>query len=189
MPEPRKILIGGAARSGKTKLARALGKELHCPHLPLDALVSAFEKHFPETGIVHEQLEWSRICANFLPFLSSFLDELKFSEIPYVFDTYHITPEGAAMLRKTQGVTVLFLGFPNIEEQLKLKCIREFKEAHDWTDQKADQSMLELIQKFKLESQVIQAECEKFNIPFFDSGIDFDGALSRAHNWVVKGGA
>lgn len=186
MQKPRKILIGGPARSGKTQIARKLSQELLCAHFPMDALVSAFQKHFPETGIVHEPLKWSVICANFFPFLSSLINEFSVEGASCIYDTYHITPQATAELRQAQGVLVLFLGYPNIEEVVKLKCIRTFRSPHDWTDQITDQEMLALIKKFKIESRQVQMDCERLGIPFFDTGSEFDSELSRAYDWVVS---
>ena len=152
----------------------------------MDALITAFQKHFPQTGIGHEPFEWKVICANFLPFLTSFLTELGFEGTSFVCDTYHITPDAAAELRRSQGITPVFLGFPRIDEIAKLQCIRTFRDAHEWTDKKSDIEMLALVRKFKIESCEIQDACVRLNIPFFDSGADFDLALSEAFNLLIK---
>ena len=185
MKSVRSILIGGPARSGKTRLARQVSASLQTSHIPLDSLVSSFQSHFPQTGIKHEGLEWDIICANFFPFLKTFLHELSYEGASFVCDTYHIAPQAAAELRSAEGLAVVFLGYPDIDDACKIDSIRQFRAAHDWTDSLSDQALAALVTRFKVESRYVRAECAKYEIPFFDTGADFTAALTDAHQWLL----
>ena len=86
----KNILILGAARSGKTTLARRLQKEKGYNLVSLDDIICAFES-LPECGIHHDGND-TEVSKNFAPFLIRYLKEL--SEGPNFYNGITSVIEG-----------------------------------------------------------------------------------------------
>jgi hypothetical protein len=175
--EAKNLLLAGVPRSGKTMAARCIAGSLKLSHIPLDALVTAFQDNFPQHGIVHHNLTLEEICRNFLPFLTSLLKEMNYEGTYFCADSYHVSPEGANRLRNELGVRPIFLGYPFSTIEQKFAEIRSNAQKDDWTSQVPDDQLRKLIGKFISESILLKSSCDKFGIPFFDTGSDFNGAL------------
>ena len=67
----RNIIIGGTVRAGKSTLAERIVKELGYSICESDTIVNAFDKTFPELGIVHKRPEEAR--EKYKPFLYEIL--------------------------------------------------------------------------------------------------------------------
>ena len=68
----RNIIIGGTVRAGKSTLANMLRKKFNYSLMESDSIVNAFQKTFPELGIVHNEPEEAREKNK--PFLFELLD-------------------------------------------------------------------------------------------------------------------
>lgn len=158
-------------------VARRISSVLGLSHVPLDPVVTAFQEHFPEHGIVHHNLNLKVICKNFLPFLTTMLKELNVEGTFFCADSYHVLPDGAAQLSKNLPLKTIFLGYPNLSVEQKLADIRRFTAANDWAAELPDSQMRTLISKFIDESNFIQAECARLHLPFVDTGTEFNTAL------------
>lgn len=168
-------------------MARQVAQKLGLSHIPLDAIVSAFQDNFPEHGIVHHELELAAICSNFLPFLTSFLEELEFEGTSFCVDSYHILPDGAAKLKSQLGIVPIFFGYPDVSWERKLADIRAYPEKNDWTAEFDDEHMRPLVERFIDQSRYIQSECARLELPFVDSGPAFLTSLDDAVKRIIAG--
>ena len=81
---------------------------------------------------------------------------------------------------------VLFIGYPTISPQEKLKAIRQFcGDSFDWTNKTNDQVLLERLHKFIDISQKIKESCAKYNLPFFDTSDNFEQVIEEAHAFLT----
>jgi hypothetical protein len=182
----RNFVIGGVPRSGKTTVSRRLSKELGISHLPLDALISAFEVHFPEHGIMHQKLTLEEISRNFLPFASTYFEEMEFEGTSFCADSYHILPAGAVTLASVPKSNIIYLGYPRASVRQKLADIRNYAEKDDWTADFGNSEMEPLVQRFIDQSKFIEAECKKHGIPFVDTSTDFEVSLESAFQRLLS---
>ena len=56
----KNIIIGGTVRSGKTTLANVLRERFGYSKVESDTIVNAFDKVFPELGIIHKTPDKTR---------------------------------------------------------------------------------------------------------------------------------
>ena len=174
---PKNIIIGGAARSGKTILCQHLNKELGYSHIPTDALVGAFGDVFTEHGIMHVGLPHNEICTNFETYLHKFLVYMDYINVPFVLDSYHILPEFIVRHGWHEHCAVAFLGFPDISVEEKIAACRIHKNAKDWTEEVSDEELRNNMSEFIDVSRKLRDECVKYNLPFYNTGADFNAAL------------
>ena len=182
----KNILLAGVPRSGKTILARKISQTLSLSHLPLDPIVTSFEAHFPQHGIVHHNLKLEAICSNFLPFLTTLLTEMNQEGTYFCADSYHVLPDGALKLKDSLEVRTIFLGYPSISADQKLKQIIECAEEGDWTRGLPVEHLRSLVERFIEESRIMQNECGRLGIPFIDTGEDFTAVLDSTFQLLNK---
>ena len=151
----KNIIIGGTVRSGKTTLANLLRNRFGYSKVESDTIVNAFDKVFPELGIIHKHAELARI--KYEPFLfeilNGFCRDLKYAGNITVFPGSQFLPENLAKYEQLDKYIVVFLGInaPSAEEMLKV--IRKSDTEHDWTYKKDDEWMLRFCNKIINESQ------------------------------------
>jgi len=174
----KNIIIGGAARSGKTILSQKISKEFGHSHIPTDAFVGAFEV-FPQCGIAHDGMAFETICENFEPFLHGFFVNMDYIDIPYIIDSYHITPEIVVQNKWHEQYQVLFLGFPNINLEDKLNHIKQNKNRFDWTEDISEDELRSNIRSLIERSRYFEKECRKLGLQFYDTGTDFETAMTE----------
>ena len=73
----KNIILLGAARAGKTTLAKKLNEELNYSVVNIDDIVTAFERSFPELEIGNGN-DYEKSKANLAPFLAHYLGSLSY---------------------------------------------------------------------------------------------------------------
>lgn len=182
-------LIGGAARTGKTMLARRLLQERNIPYFCVDYFVSALDQGAPELGIeaespnrVRAQKLWPRIA----PMLRNIIEV----EPEYTVEGDALWPAGVASLIQEYGAQVraCFLGYTNIAPERKLTEIRRFGGCvNDWIQDQADAYILALVQEMVEFSRFVRDECRSLGIPYFDVSDDFPGVLEQVFRMLETG--
>lgn len=180
-------VIGGAARSGKTIVARRLLEEHGVPYFCVDYFVSALDRGAPELGIEAESPSWVRAEALW-PRIEPMLRNIVEVEPEYTVDGDALLPRGVALLQETYGdrVGACFLGYASSTPERKLTEIRAFAGGvNDWIRDKSDSYVLALAREMIDFSEYIRRECATFGIPYFDVSDDFEGALRRAYSAIA----
>ena len=172
------IIVAGVARGGKSVLANRLC-EVGYNRIPGDALISTAEKLFPESGIRHQGDDRETAKA-FYPFLLQFTQKLEDESQPFVIDTAKLLPEDAADLMAKAAAQVAFLGYPHIDPASKLADIRRFANPIDWTRGVPDDTMKSMIDGISKWAAVQEQECERYRVPYYDTGSNFTHTLDRA---------
>lgn len=171
MKEQNKHIIAGVPRAGKTTICHHLATTLKYQHLAMDSLVIAFEKVFPNTGVLHTDCwDFIKTSKNFAPFLEALCQTKCYEGLNYklAFDLYHITPKDYMENIDQKKCSIYFFGYPNISVQEKFKEIRKFDTKNDWTSHEDDLVVLEHLTKYIEISKWLQKECEKYHLPFID---------------------
>lgn len=169
----KNIFIGGAAKSGKSRLAKYLRDKSNYNHIPLDYFTSSFKHNFPELGITSNVL----IDENSSKLLSLFLSrvieiiELKEDE-HFILDCAHVYPEDIIKYLDPNKWDIYFLGYPNTTGEDKLEEIRKYKKG-GWISNKSEYELKNTFSELVSISKNINEQCKIYNINFVDtSNID-----------------
>jgi hypothetical protein len=180
-------LVGGASRSGKTRIARKILAEKRIPYLSLDWLMMGFNDGIPEYGIHH--LLWpDEIARRMEPFLQGMIDCMLVDGMDYVIEGEAMLPRFAADLieRNPDKVRAAFLGYTKIDVEAKVGLVKKYGDGdNDWLTEKSDEYIRDHIGSMIGHSMMIRKECEKLGLPYFDTSEDFQGATEAAIDFLV----
>lgn len=154
-------LIGGAARVGKTTLAKMILKRNEIPFDSTDMLWHAFKDCQPERAWKDG---WENIPDQFFPFLRKFVDHAVQTLPNYVIEGDSFFPAHAAALMKDFPVKACFLGMT----KMNLADIKKYTEHNNWIDS-VPQAVQETIPaKLVQDSAMFASEAKRLRIPYFD---------------------
>jgi hypothetical protein len=176
-------LIGGAARSGKTRIARRLLEEGGIPCFCLDYFVSALDQGAPELGIAAESpnnIRARKLWPRLVPMLRNIVEV----EPQYTVEGDALWPAGVKTLfQEYPGqVRACFIGYASSTPARKLAEIRGFGGGvNDWLLDHSDEYILDLAREMISYSRLVQEECATLDIPYFDVSEDFPQVLERAY--------
>lgn len=171
-------LIGGVARAGKTSIMKRLLSDYKIPGLETDSLRTMFELSLPELKIHYQNLSEDN-ALRMEPFIKAFIESRFFFDYDFVLEGDCITPEVARVYGNNRLVKSLFLGYPNILLEKKIKQLVENPEG--WTKGLSDYDLKEKIELFIKQSRLLRESCDKANLSFIDtSDLDIEGVVSAA---------
>lgn len=181
------FLIGGAARSGKTLIARRLLSKHRVPCFCADYFVSALEQGAPELGISWEtpneeraRVVWPRIE----PMLRTIVE----MEPAYTVEGGSLWPQGVRALMDEYGdaVRACFLGFATSTPDIKLRDIRQYGGGvDDWLRDHSDAYVLELMAEMIAFSRYLRDACRALELPYFDVSDDFTRTVNKAYRAIA----
>lgn len=171
----KNLLILGAARGGKTTLAKMVSQKWGYGIVSVDALVSAFEEKFPQLGIKHHSDEAKKIA----PFIFAYLDALEYNhpKANFVVEGYHIPLSFAAEKIKRNLFEVVVLGYSQLSPEEALANVRKYEQKFDYTKAMSDKEILDMVTRHINHSKEVALECQKFNFRFVDTSYDRDKVL------------
>lgn len=168
-------LISGTSRSGKSLIAKRMMNEYSLPYLSTDWLMMGFNNGIPEYGIHH--LLWpNEIAKKIWPFLSSMIDNMLFDGMDYVIEGEAMLPVLIADILKKypDNVKVAFVGYADIEVDEKVSLVKENCDRDDdWLISQSEEYIRDHINNMIGYSKMIRRECEKYDLPYFDTSKDF----------------
>lgn len=181
-----KFIISGAARAGKTTLAKRIQQDFKTNLIAGDAFMRAMEHTFPETGIemVGDFEKNITLHSQFADHLLNFYDYYGHG---YVLDSVHLSPEAVSHMRdKNENLKAIFLGYQNIDPQEKLNDIRRFDDPNkSWTAERCDDDLLNFIKRQIDHSARLCESCVALDVPYIDTGDDFKDGQEEAYNVIT----
>lgn len=182
----KNIIIGGASRSGKSTIAKAVAKKLNISYIPFDSIVSTIGDCFPGHSVRHcdDTLSNSKEVATCF---KVFLSHLNYEGMPYIIDTYQIKPEDLLQAIDPKDYTVVYIGYPTITLEDKIKAVRVGARPEDWTEALSDQELAPIIDGFIQDSIVLYDQCHAHGIPFVDTTEDFEGSMAYCMEYLCQG--
>ena len=185
-------LIGGAARSGKSILARRLLLRHELPYFPVDYLTSGLVSGAPETAVRHESS--SRLRGEQIwPVLEGLLRNVAEEEPGYVVEGDVLLPDRVAGFMSAHGkrVRACFLGYASCTVEAKSAAIRSNPgHINDWVADMADGELAALVTDMIEFSVFLRAGCARHRLKYIDSSADFSSALDAAEEYLLeRGGA
>lgn len=179
------ILIAGVSRCGKSTLAKRIAQDANFEYLPFDTIVSTIQDIFPETGLVHSDLnkEISPLAARFLKRLAL---HLNYEGVDAVTDTYQLFPTDYMKQELYNSGPALWLGYPGIDEEKKVDDIRRFEESGDWSADLDNTALLHIVSDYLRESREIYRQCLHFGLPFFATSPNFYSGIEGGHRYLKR---
>ncbi|MCW3095715.1 MAG: hypothetical protein JWL77_1333, partial [Chthonomonadaceae bacterium] len=174
------LIIGGAARTGKSILSRRLLLETHQPYLSLDVLKMGLVNGLPSFGLDPEASAIA-IAEQLWPLVKAMAVNMVETDVHYTIEG-EILPKHAdeLALRFPKEVRAGFLGYADIVPRQKLAEIRKFGgHPNDWLTDYPDEDILELVEQNVEFSRYLQKECRRLGIPYFDTSESFDSVQNR----------
>lgn len=177
----KNILIIGAARSGKTTLAKKLSKEKGYNLISIDNIVSGFEA-FTELNIKHDDGD-IETSSNLAPFLIKFFTELSegnafYDGIKYVIEGTHIDFEKIMPFLQSdkyrEKYDIIGLTYNYIDEEKMFNDIKKYDTEDDWTYWCSDEELKDDIRYFLERNKFFNEMFKKYNITTYDTSVDRD---------------
>ncbi len=181
----KSIIIAGVSRAGKSTLAKRIARNYQMTYIPFDCIVSTLENLYPQIEIAHRD-ENTEMSKNIAVFIKEFIKHLEYEDINYVLDLYQVFPDDLMGTDCMDTHVVAYIGYPTLSTTEKLKHVRKHARDKDWTKRVCDKEMEEILSMFIAESRLMQKQCAKNNIAFFDTGIGFENVLYDAYNYITQ---
>lgn len=180
----KNIIVAGVSRAGKSLVAKNIAKQLNINYIPFDSIISTVEKFHPNHSIKHYD---DTLCASkeVACFLKEFLSHVDYEGIQYVIDIYQIKPSDLKKAIDLENYIVLYIGYPTISLDDKIKAVRAGAHKQDWTEDITNDELAPIIQGFINDSIILYNDCIKENIPHFDTSNDFHGTIKKANNYIL----
>lgn len=179
------FFIGGAARAGKGILARRLLAELQLPYLSLDVLKMGLSRGAPEYPIDPDAGSL-KVAERLWPLVREMSISLLRDRVDYLFEG-ELLPKDVEVLREQHPAQVraCFLGYASIAPAQKLLEIRTHAGyPNDWPQDYADADLLPIISREIAFSRYLQAECVRFNFPYFDTSNNFTQVMDEVAQYI-----
>jgi hypothetical protein len=183
------LIVGGAARSGKTLLARRMLIENRVPWFSLDVLRTGLTRGAPTLGLdfdTDDLDEGDRLW----PIVSQMMECVCSEAFPYLMEGSCLRPSSVAELMGRVGglaVRALFLGYPDIDPSEKLSQIAANGiGANDWFSSLTEADKLKHVSRMIKDSQSVRDDCNRSGMKFFDTGLDFETAQAQAKRYLSE---
>jgi len=146
-----------------------------------------FNDGIPEYGIHH--LLWpNEIAEKMWPFLQGMINCMLIDGMDYVIEGEAMLPQLVAELIENHPdrVKVAFMGYTEIEAVDKVALVKKHSTGeNDWLTAKSDDYIKDHVENMITYSKMISRECEKHQLPYFDTSVDFMGAIDAATEYLV----
>ncbi len=180
-------LVGGAARAGKSKLARAFMAEHGVPCLHLDLLMMGFAKGLPEFGVDPDTSASAR-GERLWPVVRGMATTALEDGVDYLFEGDFLLPGHAAELEASWGhdTRSVFLGYAEASPGAKSREIRSFGGGpNDWVAGLSDERVFEVAATNIRFSRRVRRECADLGLAYFDTSRDLPRVVDSALRYLV----
>ena len=155
----KNLLIAGVAKSGKSTICEKLCEEKRYNHIPFDYITASMKRNYPEWGVKSDVI-------------------INDTDEKFIIDCAHIYPRDIVNKLDLNKWKIIFVGYPNIDVDEKVKNIRKY-DINGWTTKKSDDELKVIINKLKDISNIIKQECDKYNFTFIDTSNNFEYVINN----------
>ncbi len=189
----KNILIIGAARSGKTTLAKMIAKELGYSLISIDDIVSGLSA-YPELQIHHDG-DANDTAKRLGPFLIKYLTELSegtifYGGIKYVIEGTHIDFEQIIPFLQSDKYKdkyeLIGLTFNEITEQQLYDNIKKYDTEDDWTYWCNEEELKGNVRYFINRNKYFNDKFKEYNIKTYDTSYDRENTLKQVIETIKK---
>jgi hypothetical protein len=179
-------LLGGAARAGKSTIARRFLSETGIPYFCLDYLMMGFAVGLPEHGVDPEDDEGA-VGRLLWPVVKPLATALVEDGIDYMIEGAQLLPEHAWELtgKLSDQVRSCFVGFAEVDIEAKLREIRRFRgTSDDWLRDYDDGKVREEIQRLKGFSRHLKLGCGRYGLAYFEASTDVNSTAEAVVQYL-----
>jgi len=155
--------VAGAARAGKTYMAKRLMAKLVIPLLELDYLKMGFANGLPDYGI-HPLQDEETLGDLLWPCVAGMIKAMVENGDDYIIEGCYVLPKHADEIRmKHPGhVRACFLGYADMSPSDKLAEIQRHSEGYDGPEATV------WLERFVSFSRFLRTECPRLGFPYFE---------------------
>jgi hypothetical protein len=166
-------LVGGCGRSGKSSLAERMRVRHGVPWFPLDALKMGLHLGAASLGVCPDDDDLET-ADRMWPIVKGALENLVFDGRDYLVEGVNLRPATVTDFARESETPVrtCFLGYPEVS--VEAKAAQVARHVRRYVDYGRSQS------------RRLRDECRALGIPFFDTGVDFEGALASAEHALIQ---
>jgi len=180
-------LVGGVSRAGKSTLAERMRVRHGAPWFPLDALKMGLYGGAPGLGVhpEHDDMETADLM---WPVIRPLLLNLIFDGRDYLVEGVNLRPDtiAAFMAETSEPTAACFFGYPHLTVAAKRAQVEALAGApNDWLNRMGDAYITDYIESCITRSALIRDECSRLGLAFFDTGADFEAALTAAERHLT----
>lgn len=173
----KNLLIAGVAKSGKSTICEKLCEEKGYNHIPFDYITASMKRNYPEWGVKSDVIinDTSKILCTLFKTITDIIND---TDEKFIIDCAHIYPHDIVNKLDLNKWKIIFVGYPNIDVDEKVKNIRKY-DINGWTTKKSDDELKVIINKLKDISNIIKQECDKYNFTFIDTSNNFEYVINN----------
>jgi len=173
-------LLGGAARSGKSIIARRVMTAYQLPCFSLDYLSNGMAEVWPE--LQHDlDTDDATVGERIWPVVRSIATMMLRTNVHYLLEGASLQPHHAheLVLAFPNQVRACFVGFANADITEKLQHVRQFGgHPDDWMAHWDDALVVQQLEYLKAVSQAIHTACHQRDLPYFETSRQFEQTVS-----------
>lgn len=180
-------LLGGAARSGKSIIARRILLEKGIPFFCLDHLAAGAASTLPQLQIDLDSDDAS-VGEKIWPLVKATARVIIKDQLDYLLEGASLQPAHARELvaEFPTRVKACFVGYANAEIQQKLEQVRRYGGGpDDWMAQFDDATVRGELERLKMVSESLRLECEKYQLQYFETSTDFEKTINHVIAFMV----
>ena len=103
----------------------------------------------------------------------------------YLFDTPYLYPKDLESI-DTRDTIIIFLGYAHIDADSEVNLIRKYDKEHYWTNKISDEQLKEWTIGNIEYSKLLEEECKRLNIKYFDTSYNRDEVLEEAKKYIIE---
>lgn len=178
-------IVGGVPRSGKTQVRKLFLREHTISGITTDILRGGFQNGLPEFGIYRGQSSEER-SRKLWPFLRGMIEEFKYYESDFVLEGANLIPDLVKEVKNFDYVRICFLGYGNIDPEVKARDIRNYPSEAEWTTNILDTDLLGIITRNIENSKILEERCREFGLAYFDTSNNFSMTVRDSVNYLLE---
>ncbi len=181
-------LLGGAARSGKSIIARRILVEKNIPFFCLDHLAIGVARTIPELQIDLDSDDAS-VGERIWPLVKSVSEVIIKDRINYLLEGALLQPKHANELifEFPTQVHACFVGYAEAKTVEKFEQVKRYGGGpDDWMMQFDDDTIRNELERLKMVSKVLQDECKKYQLRYFETSMGFDKSVEKVIEYLTS---
>ena len=173
-------LLGGAARSGKSIIARRVMAHYQLPFFSLDYLTKGMAQVWLQ---LQNDLDTddATVGERIWPVVKSIATMMRRTHVHILLEGASLQPHQASelILAFPNQVRACFVGFADADITEKLQQVRQFGgQPDDWMAHWDDALVVQQLEHLKLVSRAIHAVCQQRHLPYFEISRQFEHTIS-----------